>query len=199
MSESTHERVIPDDLKPIVDFHGSLCPGTLMLTRLAQAAMRELGLPRHHPDLYAVVESNRCHTSGVQMVTGCVFGRRRMIVKDYGKAAVTLANKSSGRAVRATAKPGFPPAALYHGKTNEEKFWTVLAIPPEDYITLTEVTLHEELPVTGPPTIFEYCDRCGERVLDGRTSGDGDKRLCHGCTDAFYTAGKRLVWPQEAE
>lgn len=191
----TQIREIPDDLKPVVDFHGSLCPGTLMLTRLAQAAMAELGVKRHDKNLFAFVESNRCHTSGVQFVTGCVFGTRRMIVKDFGKAAVTLYDKASGRAVRATPKPGFPPPGMYDGLPNEEKFWKVFAIDPTEYITLTEVEVTDPIPATGPPTIIEFCDRCGERVLDGRTVMEEGQRVCRGCLEPHYRVLRKLVAP----
>ena len=178
---------IPSDVQEVLDFHGVRCPGTLLMTRLSQAAMAALGVARHDRNLFAYVESHRCHTAGVQVVTGCTFGSRRMVVKEYGKAAVTLVDALTGKAVRASCKPGFPTREMFEGRNNEQRFFAVLEVPPEDYTVLTPVKLAEPLPKVGPPTVSEYCDRCGERVLDGMTDPVDGQKLCRGCQDPYYT------------
>lgn len=180
------EAEIPPEIQRVLDFHGRKCPGTLLMARLSEAAMEALGVARHDPNLFAYVESHRCHTAGVQVTTGCTYGSRRMIVKEYGRAAVTLVDRLTGRAVRASCRPGFPSRELFEGLTNEQKFERVLAVPVEDYLVLAPVRLLEELPQVGPPTVVEYCDRCGERVLDGLTSEVEGRRVCRGCQEPYY-------------
>ncbi len=73
--------------------------------------MQALGV-QHAPDgqLTALVEIDRNHCStcfadGVQVITGCTFGKGNIRSLGYGKFALTLIDNKTGRSVRVVATP----------------------------------------------------------------------------------------------
>lgn len=91
--------------------HGHKCPAMPLGLRAGEAAMQALGVQRA-PDgqLTALVEIDRNHCStcfadGVQVVTGCTFGKGNIRSLGYGKFAVTLIDNKTGRSVRVVATP----------------------------------------------------------------------------------------------
>jgi formylmethanofuran dehydrogenase subunit E len=76
--------------------HGHKCPAMPLGLRAGLAAMEALGV-QHAPDgqLSALVEIDRNHCStcfadGVQVATGCTFGKGNIRSLGYGKFALTL-------------------------------------------------------------------------------------------------------------
>ena len=91
--------------------HGHKCPAMPLGLRAGEAAMQVLGV-QHAPDgqLTALVEIDRNHCStcfadGVQVVTGCTFGKGNIRSLGYGKFALTLVDNRTGRSVRVVASP----------------------------------------------------------------------------------------------
>ncbi len=91
--------------------HGHKCPAMPLGLRAGEAAMQTLGV-QHAPDgqLTALVEIDRNHCStcfadGVQVVTGCTFGKGNIRSLGYGKFALTLIDNKTGRSVRVVATP----------------------------------------------------------------------------------------------
>ena len=91
--------------------HGHKCPAMPLGLRAAEAAMQALGV-QHAPDgqLTALVEIDRNHCStcfadGVQVATGCTFGKGNIRSLGYGKFAMTLIDNKTGRSVRVVATP----------------------------------------------------------------------------------------------
>lgn len=91
--------------------HGHKCPAMPLGLRAGLAAMEVLGV-QHAPDgqLTALVEIDRNHCStcfadGVQVATGCTFGKGNIRSLGYGKFAVTLIDNKTGRSVRVVATP----------------------------------------------------------------------------------------------
>ena len=91
-------------------FHGHKCPAMPMGLRVGAAAMNALGVERARDgQLVALVEIGdahcaTCFADGVQMITGCTFGKGNIKKLNYGKWGVTLVDKKSGRAVRVAPK-----------------------------------------------------------------------------------------------
>jgi hypothetical protein len=86
--------------------HGHKCPAMPLGLRAGVAAMEALGV-QHAPDgqLTALVEIDRNHCStcfadGVQVATGCTFGKGNIRSLGYGKFALTLIDNQRGRSVR---------------------------------------------------------------------------------------------------
>lgn len=89
--------------------HGHKCPAMPLGLRAGLAAMEVLGV-QHAPDgqLIALVEIDRNHCStcfadGVQVATGCTFGKGNIRSLGYGKFALTLIDNKTGRSVRVVA------------------------------------------------------------------------------------------------
>jgi formylmethanofuran dehydrogenase subunit E len=91
--------------------HGHKCPAMPLGLRAGLAAMETLGV-QHAPDgqLTALVEIDRNHCStcfadGVQVATGCTFGKGNIRSLGYGKFGMTLIDNKTGRSVRVVATP----------------------------------------------------------------------------------------------
>ncbi len=89
---------------------GHECPAMPMGLRVGAAAMNALGVERaKDSQLLALVELGEdhcatCFADGVQMITGCTFGKGNIKKLHYGKWGVTLVEAATGRAVRVTPK-----------------------------------------------------------------------------------------------
>ncbi len=91
--------------------HGHKCPAMPLGLRAGLAAMQALGVS-HAPDgqLTALVEIDRNHCStcfadGIQVTTGCTFGKGNIRSLGYGKFGLTLIDNKTGRSVRVVATP----------------------------------------------------------------------------------------------
>jgi formylmethanofuran dehydrogenase subunit E len=91
--------------------HGHKCPAMPMGLRAGLAALEALSVKRAMDgQLTALVEIDRNHCStcfadGVQMATGCTFGKGNIRSLGYGKFGLTLIDNKSGRSVRVVATP----------------------------------------------------------------------------------------------
>lgn len=91
-------------------FHGHKCPVMPMGLRAGTAAMNRLGVKRaRDKELYAIAELGdghyaHCFADGIQMATGCTFGKENLRKTGHGKFGVTLVDRSSGHAVRVVLK-----------------------------------------------------------------------------------------------
>jgi formylmethanofuran dehydrogenase subunit E len=162
-------------------FHGSLCLGILLGTRLAILGMRALGMePRvRNRDLMVFVETDRCVTDAIQAVTGCSLGHRTLKYINYGKAAATFLDLKTNKAVRVSVR-GNPGG----NKGSIEVFKTV---PEEALFMIREVKVElgrGDMP--GNPYRKDQCAQCGEMVLDGRVVVQEGKTLCRACADSAY-------------
>ena len=192
----------------ILEFHGDLCPGIAMGIQASRLALGELGATADD-DLVAIVETNYCAADGVQLMTGCTFGKARLVHRDWGKQAFTLVDRGTGRAVRVT--PRTAATGAVHDPTEEE--WWALAdrmgsgsATPEDqarFRGLMADRAHRLLD-TDPRDLFVardveaavppkpwiqrtvQCDGCGEPVTPGRIRTEGGRSLCIPCAE---TAG----------
>lgn len=188
------------DLERAAAFHGHLCAGVALGVRAAWLALRELGPNEAGNRLYAVVETAMCAVDGIQVVTGCTYGRGTLIHHDYGKNVFTFARRADGRALRlAMRREGWPRdseerKALQQrleagGATPEEhgRYWVLMEeralalmdVPDEQLFEVREV---EAPPLAGPrPMGQARCDACGETVLASHLRLVGEHGLCAPC------------------
>jgi formylmethanofuran dehydrogenase subunit E len=171
-------------LKKAGEFHGHICTGIALGTRMSLAAMKALGIKpgERNKSLIVYTEIDRCMTDAVQTVTKCSLGRRSLKCADYGKFAATFVNLDTGKALRATTREYFRGS-----DSIEETLKQLSAIPDSDLIALQEVTV--SIPATdlpGFPTREAVCATCGEKIMDGREVSQGEKILCRGCAQGKY-------------
>ena len=108
MSTHHHASAHLPTFEEAVAFHGHRCPGLALGYRAAVLGMTTLG-PRRSEDeeIVTVVENDACGVDGVQVVTGCTFGKGNLIFHDYGKHVYTFINRTTGDAVRIVTRADF--------------------------------------------------------------------------------------------
>lgn len=174
------------------DFHGEVCPGIVIGTRIAMAGMRELGMNpmERNRDLMVFVEIDRCMADAVQAVTGISMGHRTLKYKDYGKFAATFLDLSNGKAVRVSTAEGPRPTAE---KTQNDKpdmkgmVEKLSNVSEEELLVIEDVKVNiGNHDVPGFPKYRAYCEKCGDRVLDKREVIVDGKTLCKACAEGSY-------------
>lgn len=196
-----------DYLKAGQMFHGHKCPAMPLGLRIGAAAMNALDVERSHDgQLVALVEIGErhfatCFADGVQMVTGCTFGKGNIKRMDYGKWGLTLFDVASGRSVRvalkgellkANTKTAFfteyrskgVPASKVPAEVVDPLVERAMTIPDETVMTIGDVV---ERPWHEPPHSFNsfICDECGDIVVEEYGRVAGDRRVCIPCHEAL--------------
>jgi len=157
----------------------------------------------------AVVEGCNCFMDGIQVVTGCTLGNNGLIVKDLGKAAVTVARRADSRAVRLAVRadfregmfarypvvgPLFEKVMVRKQGTEEDRhrfqhLWEAiarreLAVPLEEQFVVQTLTIQVPEISNGKETVV--CSRCGEGLLADRARFEEDLPLCLPCAGESY-------------
>lgn len=183
--------------------HGHKCPAMPMGLRVGAAAMNALGVERAKDgQLIALVEIGEAHCAtcfadGIQMITGCTFGKGNIKKLNYGKWGVTLVDKKSGRAVRVVPKA---EAMEANRKTEfftkyREKGVPASQVPDEVVAPLVERVMNApegallnvgevfEYKVEEPPHSFDgfVCESCGEMTVEPYGRIRGEKKVCIPC------------------
>jgi formylmethanofuran dehydrogenase subunit E len=170
-------------------FHGHLCAGVMLGTRMALLGMKAIGIDdpkgKDKKNLIVYVEMDRCATDAILVVTGCHPGKRTMKILDYGKMAATFFNLETGKAVRIAEKNNDGDKVITREMIRQNPHTIDHAKrPDEELFTISEVKVElkqEDLP--GPPLRTVACSICGERVMDMRDVLVGGKYVCRACAD----------------
>lgn len=185
--------------------HGHKCPAMPLGLRAGLAAMEALGV-QHAPDgqLTALVEIDQNHCStcfadGIQVATGCTFGKGNIKSLGYGKFGVTLIDNKTGRSVRAVATPEAMrrsqqsefiqyrrkgmPASQVDPKLVAPLVESVLADPIEKLVTVGPITERKPAPML--PHAFDTvtCAECGEVTVERYARIKGGKIVCIPCAE----------------
>lgn len=175
-------------------FHGDVCAGIEIGTRMAIAGLTRIGItdPKgtDRKNLIVFVEIDRCITDAIMAVTGCSPGKRSLKILDHGKMAATFVNLKSGLSVRIVSR----------GKTKAEQAdpdakVDFEAVPEDELFSIEEVGVSlrpEDLP--GRPLHLCPCDVCGETVMDGREMELEGRTLCKPCFEdrSYYSLARSL-------
>lgn len=169
------------------EFHGHVCPGIVLGTRLTMAGLRELGMDpmKKNRNLLVYIEIDRCGADAVQAITGCSLGHRTLKHKDYGKFAATFVDLTHGNAVRVAVDE---KNRAEHDRLEKDEILKVLSECPEDEILKVEkvtiVVPSDDIP--GFPRGQTVCSRCGERIMDHREVMVGGEEVCRNCANGSY-------------
>jgi len=189
-------------------FHGHKCPAMPLGMRVAAAAMNKLGVERAKDgQLIALIETGEnhfatCFADGVQMITGCTFGKGNIQKLNYGKWGLTLIDKKSGKAVRITPKAetianskkskfftdyrskGIP-ASQAPAEVVEPMIERVMNVDEEQILNIGEVFDYEW---HDHPHTFEsfICEECGEMVVETYGRIKGNKKVCIPCSSSKH-------------
>ena len=198
-------------LERAVDFHGHLCGGVIMGVRMGLLALKELGVGRAKgEELVAIVENDTCAADGIQVVTGCTFGKGNFIFRDYGKMAATFYNRKNKRAIRISVSPSannkmrefrettqrllrergdLPFEDLFEEVRKElsgsdlEKDLekTLLELSDDKLFNVAEVSI--EVPAKARMFASVICEECGEAVMETRARLKLGKIVCIPCLE----------------
>jgi len=171
--------------------------------RVGLAAMKVLGVDRApNKELYCLCETGfahatMCFVDGVQVATGCTFGKANIEKLDYAKNAITLIDVKTERAVRVVLNPEFQKRSLAsefvklrsRGVEPQdiapeivdpmiERIWS---LPDEAILTVGEVHEVDWRPRKGT---FEWitCEKCGEVTFAHGVRLAAGKHLCIPCS-----------------
>lgn len=187
------KRTFEEDLQRAIDFHGHLCAGQAIGTRMARAALAYFGIEDAdaYRDLVAFVECDRCLADAVISVAHCHLGRRRLKWYDYGIMAASFLDLATGKAIRIAQRPEVPHAPkdkqemlAFFAERNDNELFVVHEI---------ELAGFTECDLPGRPRKTEVCEGCGERIHDGRGVEKGGHVYCRRC------AGEPVYYVQGAE
>jgi formylmethanofuran dehydrogenase subunit E len=195
------------DAKAFLDaglqLHGHKCPAMPLGLRAGAIAMNRLGVERSQDKtLLALVElgddhCSHCFGDGVQMITGCTFGKGNIKQLGYGKFGLTLVDRTTGRAVRVVPladaqvqvkrTPFFQnyrvkgvPASKVPEELVDPLIAQVLDTPEDRLFTIGDV-FDYEVPST-PENFHSFvCDRCGEMVSEPYGRVVGNHKVCIPC------------------
>ena len=167
-----------ETIEKAIEFHGHSCPGLAIGIRAAEYALREMENTAKE-DLLCVTETDMCGVDGIQLLTGCTFGKGNLIHQDYGKAAFSFYDRKSGNAFRLLLRP-----EAKQGKSGEKPDREEL-----QHLLMTKSLeeVFERIPLSGKPPrkarVLEslQCEECGEDTMESRTRRFAGKTLCIPC------------------
>ena len=164
-----NEKDYDEQLAKARDFHGHICGGIAIGTKLAMYGLELLGMPlnERHKNLIVFLEIDRCMSDAVQSVTGCSMGKR------------------TGEALRITDADA--NKKFKDEETKEEMIARFRRTPPEELFSVQKVKIElSRGDMPGKPYTTTFCSVCGEKVSDGRHKLIGGKPVCRSCAEGSY-------------
>ena len=185
--------------------HGHLCGAMPLGFRAGCLALKVLNAERE-PNMskIALVETGVAHAAGcfadgVQLATGCTFGKNLEEKLDYGKWAVTVAVEKDGRAVRVRVKneavqamfdgkfmdhrrQGIPPAEVPR-EFILEGFKKTISRPDAEFLETSDIFTYTFPPAPKPSFNIAACDICGEMVAENKLRVKNGQKVCLPCSE----------------
>lgn len=184
------------------EFHGHRCPFMPMGYRMGRIAMREMGIPRvADHGAYVLSEMGighpqTCMMDGLQVATGCTYGKAMLERLNYGKVGCILYVPGKG-AVRVAAraeflaelgkaeffsyrKKGVEPSQI-PAEVAEEAIRIVLDAPEERAFKIEGL---DGFAFDRPKSswVKDKCDNCGEFVFERYLRIKDGHQLCIPCS-----------------
>lgn len=185
--------------------HGHKCPAMPLGLRAGQAALDALGVKRAADgQLTVLVEIDRdhcatCYADGVQMATGCTFGKGNIHKLGYGKFALTLIDNKTKRSVRVVTRPETirrsqesdfiekrkqgVPASQIESALVDPMVENILSAPTDSLFAVEPVK--ETQPPSSRPHDFNtvICAECGEVAVERYARVKNGKIVCIPCAE----------------
>ena len=185
-----------------IEFHGHKCPAMPLGLRAGLAAMKTLGVQRaSNKELFCFLENGPSHATmcfgdGVQVATGCTYGKGNIEKLYYSKNAITLIDVKTMRGVRVALNPEFQKAGLNSEFVNlRKKGVQPKDIPAEIVEPMIENIMSQpddvlfkigdvfDIEFEKPRSTFYWdeCENCGEIVFAHGLRLKNGKKLCLPC------------------
>ena len=150
-----------------VKFHGHECGGLTWGYKVGLFALDKLNFDRSSDEeLVAIVENDSCAVDGIQVVTGCTFGKGNLIFRDYGKHVYTFFNRNTGEGIRISRKAG-------------SRSKDIMASKGEDLFEVSEP--EEGIPKRARIHNSIECAKCGESAMETRIHIFKGQHFCTPC------------------
>jgi formylmethanofuran dehydrogenase subunit E len=202
MSTTESKQKISDDLKRCLEFHGHMCPGLIYGYLVAKEAMTLMNLTRAvDEEVVAICENDSCAIDALQVMLGTVAGKGNLIIKDFGKNAYTVMNRSKRQAYRFSRKTHYNytgkdksefdrlDAAVSDGTATDADRRYLKQLKVDDLLArpFEEIFLIKEVPFNEPPYAqlapSEPCAVCGEMTMAAKMMKLSDGRqACIPCS-----------------
>ena len=148
-------------------FHGHECRGLAWGYKVGLFALDKLNYDKSSDEeLVAIVENDSCAVDGVQVVTGCTFGKGNLIFRDYGKHVYTFFNRNTGQGIRISRKKGV-------------EIQDILTANGDDIFQVSKPK--ENIPKRARIFKSMECSRCGESTMETRIHIFRGQFLCTPC------------------
>jgi len=186
-----------------IKFHGHKCPAMPLGLKAGLAAMKKLGVERaSNKELYCLCETGfshatMCFVDGVQVATGCTFGKSNIEKLNYSKNAITLIDVKKKKAVRVVLNPEFQKKGLSSKFVQMRKegiepkdipseivdpiIENIMKQPDEVLFKISEVFDYD---FKSKKSTFEWyeCEECGEIVFSCGVRVKNGKKVCIPCS-----------------
>lgn len=177
-----------EQLSKAIEFHGELCGGIAIGTKLAMYGMELMGmeLNTRHKNLVVFLEIDRCMADAIQSVTKCSMGKRSLKQMYYGKFAVTFYNIDTNEAIRVCDADANKKEKIK--ETKEEMIERFKITSPEELFSYERVKILDipKVQLPGGPHMTEICHVCGEKVTDSRHLVKNGMPICKSCAEGSY-------------
>jgi formylmethanofuran dehydrogenase subunit E len=150
-------------------------------------------------EVVAIMETDACCADAVQVLTGCTFGKGNFIYRDFGKMALTLFSRKTGKGVRVSMRPEANRADPVHmgllkkimaqeatdedraqfQKLHYERSCDILEIPQDVLFSIKAV--ETKLPPHARMEPSVLCAECGEPTMPSKMEDRGNGKICRGC------------------
>ena len=186
---------INEALARLAPLHDHLCPRQVLGVRIGlhAAALLRVPVPQADKRLIAFVETDGCFADGVMVATGCSLGHQTMRLVDHGKAAATLLDMETGRAVRMWPHESARAWSVAYAPDAPDRWHAQLhgygTMPVESLLrsSFVQVPAPSARSVLHPPPRIR-CDACGEEVMNGREFAEVGVTRCRACAgDKYWT------------
>lgn len=173
--------------------HGHKCPAMPMGLRAGMAAREALGVERAKDgQLVALVEIDSdhcatCYADGIQMATGCTFGKGNIQKLGYGKFALTLIDRKTGKSVRVVTRP----ETIQKSKESEFIGYRKKDIPASQ-IDAALVEPMIEMMMSAPAEQLFIIGPVGETKLPAGRAHDFNTQTCTECGEVMVERYARI-------
>ncbi|RLD18673.1 MAG: formylmethanofuran dehydrogenase [Caldiserica bacterium] len=175
-----------------IKFHGHKCPAMPLGLRAGLVALERLGIERaKNKELFCFVETGYAHATmcfvdGVQIATGCTYGKSNIEKLNYSKNALILIDVRKKKAVRVSLNPEFQKKGL------QSEFVRLRAqgIEPQDIRPEIVDPLIENIMNQPDDVLFKISD-----VFDydfKNKKGAFEWYECEGCGEIVFVHGIRI-------
>lgn len=185
-------------------FHGHKCPAMPLGLKIASVAMNALEVEHAHAgELFAIVDLGDHHCAGcmgdgIQVITGCTFGKGNIVRSMKGKFSLTLIDQKRKKGVKVTPigpwlqkafqsefmkqrQQGIPPHHI-PAEIVDPLIDKVLSMPVEEQF---KVEFIDNIKVDVPPHKWDkrLCEKCNELTVAEYGFYINDKFLCTDCAE----------------